>query len=172
MRKIFIVQCTNEEVYQRFFKGVVHNVVNVISLSYYNIILQPIRKAYGITNDTDKYKQYKDIENYWFKPKTRKYLVKTLIDSIHDRDGDRTVLFVLVNNSVLATHIKRAFPKVCKTIIIKHNSEDNILNKEVELMKTSNILVEFPDVNVPTLFNKIVDNFKVRYLPIKYYIKE
>lgn len=172
MRRIFIVQCSNDTVYHDFVKSVTKGIINVMSYSYYEDILNPIRKALNIKSDVNKYKELQDIENYWFHRSRRQSLIDLLINNILDRDGNRTVLFLHLNNKVIANRLKRAFPKVCKTVIlIDPYIESNILNGKVELLSSSDILIKLPPKHEVKIKSKIIDNFRVSHIPIKYFVE-
>ena len=172
MRKIFIVQCTNNEVYNDFIKDATKGIINIISYSYYENILNPIRKSFNITSDINKTQELVDIENYWFNKKHRQALISLLINNILDRDGERTVLFLHLNNKVIANRIRRAFPKVCKTVIIKDNYKPNTnINKHIELLETSDITLNMPHPDEVYMRNKIINNFRIQHIPIKYFVE-
>ena len=172
MRKIFIVQCSNDTVYRDFVKSSTTGIINITSYSYYENVLNPIRKALNIKSDVNKYKELEDIENYWFHRSRRQSLIDLLISNILDRDGSRTVLFLHLNNKVIANRLKRAFPKVCKTVIlIDPYVEANTLNGKVELLTKADILIKLPPKSEIKIKNKIIDNFRLSHIPIKYFVE-
>lgn len=171
MRKIFIIQCGNNEVYNNFIKDVTKGVINVMSMSYYENILNPVRRALNIKDDSNKISELHDIENYWFHRNRRQSLISLILSDIEDRDGDRTVLFIHLNNKIIANRIKKHFPKVCKTLILNDVSKpENIINKKIEMLSKSDILIEFPS-NDNIIRKKLINNFRMTHVPIKYLVE-
>lgn len=126
MRKLYIVDCDNEEIYDKFVE-IIQVVPNTILKKYNGIIFDNLNRLY----DMQLHRLNED--DYKFGMKLIKVLslrnipFKWLITYIHDKESPDTKMFILLNNKSIKNKLTR-YIKRPNYITIKLVNIDEIYN--------------------------------------------